>query len=327
MKKIDLSIVIPVYNLEKYIEQCVKSIFPIDNAFIEVLLVNDGSTDNSGAVCARLQQEYPEVKLIQKTNGGAADTRNTGMKAAKGEYIMFIDGDDFLAPKAVNIILDNLQNKPQILTFDYFEYYGEGDERKFCHINAERMADSQGNISKDVFAKICPLPMPWLYVVSREYIEQYDIYMHPGLLDEDEEWTARLFALVSRVEILHEYLYFYRRNRENSLTFKRKVSNTLADVEIINILQDEMKLECYSSNGKYVLENKCRQMLNKILDDLPQLEKNDKRTVCEKIKGYRVLLRMGTTLDKMHFYLDGIIGRKNVAKMAGLLTKVKKMGE
>lgn len=323
MQGIDISVVIPVYNLENYIRHCVESIFPVREAKIEILLVDDGSKDNSGKICDELALEYPEIRVIHKPNGGAADTRNAGMQAAVSEYIMFVDGDDFLNDGAVDTIWKNLKNKPEILTFDYIEYYDENDTKLIHHLNAESFVDAAGRISTVIFKTICPLPMPWLYAVKKSYIEEHDIYMHKGLLDEDEEWTARLFAYASKVENLHEYLYYYRRNRANSLTFGRKINNTLADIEIVCILQKEKESGKYTANGCTVLDNKRRQMVNKVLDDLPQYDGADKKRVKTLVKPYLTLLRSGTTADKIHYWLDSLLGRKGVVSLISLLAKLR----
>lgn len=320
----DISIVIPVYNLEAYIEQCVDSIFPVKEPKIEILLVDDGSQDDSGRKCEELAAKHPEVRVIHKPNAGAADTRNAGMKAAKSEYIMFVDGDDFLAPGAVDTVWKNLGNAPQILTFDYFEYYGEKDIVPMRHLNASVFTDSNGEILPSVFKTCCPLPMPWLYVVSADYIHKHQIYMHKGLLDEDEEWTARLFAHAEKVENLHENLYYYRRNRANSLTFNRKLTNIKADIEIIQILQREKQSGNYQPSGCVVLDNKRRQMVSKVLDDLPSLDANERNAVKQELRPYMTLLKSGATVDRIHYYLDSIIGRKNAAALICWIAKRKK---
>lgn len=320
----DISIVIPVYNLEAYIEQCVESIFPVKEPRVEILLVDDGSTDGSGKKCEELAEKHPEVRVIHKPNGGAADTRNAGMKAAESDYIMFVDGDDFLAPGAVDTVWRNLRNAPQILTFDYFEYYGGEDIVPMRHLNASVFTDGNGEILPSIFKTCSPLPMPWLYVVSADYIRKHQIYMHKGLLDEDEEWTARLFAHAEKIENLHENLYYYRRNRAHSLTFNRKLANVKADIEIIRILQREKESGNYRLSGCVVLDNKRRQMVSKVLDDLPSLNADERSAVKQELRPYMSLLKSGAAVDRIHYFLDNVIGRKNTDALIRWIAKRKK---
>ena len=92
-----LSVVIPVYNIRDYVERCVRSVLAQPDVPLEVLIVDDGSTDDSGAVCDALAAEDSRVTVIHKPNGGLSDARNYGLCHAQGEYILFMDGDDWLA--------------------------------------------------------------------------------------------------------------------------------------------------------------------------------------------------------------------------------------
>lgn len=95
----DISIIVPVYNCEKYLEKCVDSMLSQTYGDLEILLVNDGSTDGSGAICDRYAKQDKRVRPIHKTNGGVSTARNAGIEAAAGEYISFIDSDDWIAPE------------------------------------------------------------------------------------------------------------------------------------------------------------------------------------------------------------------------------------
>ena len=325
MSKLDLSVVIPVYNLEKYIEECVESIFPTKHN-IEVILIDDGSKDSSGEICDMLAKRHSEVVVIHKKNGGAADTRNAGIRAAKADYVTFIDGDDKVTEGAIDSIIEKIDRKFEILTFNFFEYYGTGDLRPMVHMDPSLLYNERGEISDKVFKYVSPLPMPWLYVIKREYLLDNDIFMQVGLLDEDEEWTARLFAKVKTVKFCDDRYYLYRQSREGSLTYGRKLSNTLSDIKIIELLQKEKESGSYSETGKIILDNKRRQMVSKVLDDILFLPKKEKQEAKNKIKKYRCLLLTGTKMDRLHYRFDRFFGRKNVAKIAIKISKLKHRG-
>lgn len=101
-----ISVVIPVYNAEKYLEECVASVLAQSYESFEVILVNDGSRDASGAICDRLAATDDRIHVIHKDNGGAADTRNRGAREAKGNYIAFIDADDFVSPEYLSYLVE-----------------------------------------------------------------------------------------------------------------------------------------------------------------------------------------------------------------------------
>ena len=299
-----VSVVVPVYNLEKYIVQCVESILTsAQKVEMEVILVNDGSTDNSPTLCDELAGKHPQVRVIHKPNGGAADTRNAGICAARGKYLMFVDGDDFLAEGAVAAIMEKIEPDVDIFTFGYYEYYGKEDIEPMLHFDAARLN------GRNAFGEVSPLPMPWLYVIDRNYVIDNEILMRKGLLDEDEEWTARLFALEPRVKTLEGHYYYYRRNRENSLTYGRKYKNALADIEIIRLLLEERKKSKYTANGQKVLENKCRQMLDKIAQDMENASPEERKNLAKLQKPYRALMLKGDRRYQYFYFADPLLGR------------------
>lgn len=313
-----VSVVVPVYNLEKYIVQCVESILASSGKVeMEVILVNDGSTDNSPSVCDELARQHPQVRVIHKPNGGAADTRNTGVCAARGKYLMFVDGDDFLPENAVAEIVAKIEPGVDIFTYGYYEYCGEEDIKPMLHFDAQRLN------GRNAFAEISPLPMPWLYVIDRKYVVDNEILMRKGLLDEDEEWTARLFALEPRVKTLEGHYYYYRRNRENSLTFNRKYKNALADIEIIELLQQEMEKNKYTANGRKVLENKCRQMLDKVSQDIDNASPAERRGLRMLQRPYRSLMLKGDRRYRFFYVADPLLGRNRAQRLLVWMAQVK----
>lgn len=314
-----VSVIVPVYNLEKYIVQCVESILTSSGKVeMEVILVNDGSADNSASICDELAQKHPQVRVIHKPNGGAADTRNTGICAAQGKYLMFVDGDDFLPEGAVAAIMEKAEPNVDIFTYGYYEYYGEKDTKPMLHFDATRLD------GKNAFADISPLPMPWLYVIDRKYVVENEILMRKGLLDEDEEWTARLFALEPRVKTLEGHYYYYRRNRENSLTYNRKFKNAIADIEIIKLLLQEMEKSKYTANGRRVLENKCRQMLDKIAQDIENATAEERRKLRKLQKPYRALMLKGDRRYQFFYVADPLLGRDRAQRLLVWMAQMKK---
>lgn len=96
-----ISVIIPIYNLEQYIERCVRSVMAQSYTNLQIILVDDGSSDGSGAVCDALAQKDSRIKVIHKPNGGVSDARNFGVKAASGQFISFVDGDDYVHPEFI----------------------------------------------------------------------------------------------------------------------------------------------------------------------------------------------------------------------------------
>ena len=105
-KKCKVSIIVPVYNVEKYVERCIESIIKQSYKNLEIILIDDGSKDNSGKICDEYAEKDNRIKVIHKKNGGLSDARNTGLNIADGEYICFIDSDDYIHK---DLVKDNLE--------------------------------------------------------------------------------------------------------------------------------------------------------------------------------------------------------------------------
>ena len=102
-----VSIIVPVYNTEKYLSKCLDSLIKQTYKNLEIILIDDSSTDNSIAICKDYQKKDERIKIYQKENGGPASARNYGLEKARGEYILFIDSDDYIDIKAVSLLIDN----------------------------------------------------------------------------------------------------------------------------------------------------------------------------------------------------------------------------
>jgi len=116
---IKLSLIVPIYNIEDYLEKCLDSLIKIKEGKIEIILVNDGSTDGSLDLCLKYRKKDNRIKIINKKNGGLSDARNKGLKEANGEFIWFIDGDDYISD--VDSLFKYLNKDNDIIVFNYNE--------------------------------------------------------------------------------------------------------------------------------------------------------------------------------------------------------------
>ena len=130
MEKDLISVIIPVYNIEIYIKRCVNSIINQTYKNLEIILVDDGSTDNSGKICDDYEKKDARIKVIHKENGGLSDARNCGIEKSNGKYITTVDGDDFVTEKYVetlyNLIIENSADISSINRFDFLENDANG---------------------------------------------------------------------------------------------------------------------------------------------------------------------------------------------------------
>ena len=128
MKKIKISGIIPIYNVEQYLSQCLDSIINQTYTNLEIILINDGSTDNSEKICNQYKLLDPRIIVIHKTNGGLSDARNTGIKIATGDYISFVDADDFIDKNMYTILFQKINTtNADIIWYNHYNYQSSNE--------------------------------------------------------------------------------------------------------------------------------------------------------------------------------------------------------
>ena len=211
-----LSIIVPFYNVEPYIEECIHSLYnqdiPTDE--YEVICVDDCSPDDCRNIIEKLQTEFPTLKLVchekNKKQGGA---RNTGLKAAQGKYIWFVDSDDYIYPNVLRLLLESVEkNEVDIIQFDYTRD-GESIAKnrqlgKFITGEAYLF----NNISQDWFYKIVGA---WRQLFSRDFLETNQLRYIEGAMYEDTDYLLHAFLLADKVQHISIDAYHYRINNES----------------------------------------------------------------------------------------------------------------
>lgn len=212
------SVIVPVYNKAEYLDDCVTSIVKQKCDDLEILLINDGSTDNSLEVCKKYESNFSNIVVIDKANSGVSNTRNLGIEKAKGEYIIFVDGDDVLASNFFEII-DSIKNPFDVLLYKSCRKYNllsSGNEGfKSIELN-----DRQDEILKSVLynqslIKNCHFNFNRVtdYVVSSRLLKDRGILFKPKLkVGEDKVFNFKLFQNATRITYIDKFLYYIRTN-------------------------------------------------------------------------------------------------------------------
>ncbi|WP_455613334.1 glycosyltransferase [Bacteroides congonensis] len=214
--KIELSIIVPVYNVEQYLLRCLESLFVqgMDESEFEVVVVNDGSPDNSLNIAENFAGQHTNVKVITRSNGGLSAARNTGLEHSEGQYIWFVDSDDFIEPNTVKPLLDYaIANELDALCFNLQLYFDEGKIEAYNNpstIDGKILCGEQYLVSQ---------PMPPAAVLAfykREQLIKYDLRFKVGILHEDQEFTPRAYCLAQRISYVDKAIYNYYQ-REGSI--------------------------------------------------------------------------------------------------------------
>jgi glycosyltransferase involved in cell wall biosynthesis len=214
-----ISIIVPVYNVELYIEQCIESIISQTYMNIEIILVDDGSTDNSPFVCDEYAKKDSRIKVIHKSNGGLSSARNAGLKKALGDYIGFIDSDDYISPTMFQYLMNNMDENVGIVSCQIFtDSYGKiGIFRCGDSINAIKDIKADEYLRESLFLKASFVA--WNKLYRKSFID--NIYFEEGRNNEDvlflyEIGKRRLNDTRNIIREMPERLYYYRM-REGSI--------------------------------------------------------------------------------------------------------------
>lgn len=247
-----LTLVVPIYNMEKYLQKCLESIVENlkENNDIEVLLINDGSNDASEDICKEFIKKQNNLKYIKKLNTGCSDTRNLGIKLSKGEYICFIDSDDFIKKDYIKNIKKVLETKKDLILFGH-EIFEENYYKKTIRI-PKAIKTKKDLYKQSLFSSSCNK------VYRVDIIKQNNIYFpintHMG---EDLAFNCKYILFVEEFYILKKVLYCYKNfNGVTNNILKRKEIYEAFD-DIFKFYKEKDKFFEYESELKYLYQKHC----------------------------------------------------------------------
>lgn len=340
-----ISVIIPVYNVEAHLPKCVESVIHQTYSNLEIILVNDGSTDDSGAICDSYAKKDARIRVIHKKNGGLSDARNCGIAEAKGEYLAFVDADDYIAPDMFRIMYERIKQDVSDMAVCSFLFVNEKGEALVSENEenpiSDETVDRVGAVRKLEYVKKWYFSVAWNKLYSRCLFD--DIKFPQGRFHEDEYIAHIIYHKCQKVSFISDTLYFYVQ-REGSITdtislkhhldeanamLERAVfamdkgydalSRVSLDVMIHNIY------ECYGNKddnryGEEIkkLQKKCRKnTLQVLLSPLPITEKIRYMTFCINVKWLHNIHNNNIKRKKNRFY-------KKICKN---INKIRKAGQ
>lgn len=231
IEQIRISVIVPVYNVENYLETCVESIVMQEDRFTEILLVDDGSTDGSSRICDELARKYKCIRVTHKKNGGLSSARNAGLEEAKGTYILFVDSDDYLEPGTCRILLDHVKNHEglDVLVFNGIEDFGYKKESMRQKANLDGTPVSGRDYLVKCYSNRNLNVEACLYMYRRVFLEENCLRFKEGILHEDVEFTPRALLAAKKVLEIQDCLYHYM-IREGSISTSRNKEKNIRDL-------------------------------------------------------------------------------------------------
>ena len=296
-----ISVIVPVYNVSKYLEKCLRSVLNQVFEYIEIIIVNDGSTDNSGEIAKEYLKKYPEkIKYFEKENGGLSDARNFGIKYADGDYIAFLDADDYLADNLFKDLESYMEEKYDMIKYQISKVDEQGNilEKNYSPTFENKTGEEAFEI---LYKQDKMTEVTWGYLYKKDFWKSNKFKFTFGLYHEDFGLTPLILLKAKKVASTDIDGYNYVQTN-NSITrgnddklYKRAqdllkhYDNMLEEIEKYNISnRSKENIKIYYTNAiilaannlkgqeqkQYIKEINKRQMINNIkIRDFKQLIK------------------------------------------------------
>lgn len=208
-----ISVIIPVYNVEKYLNKCITSVVEQTYKNLEIIIVDDGSTDQSPEICDEWKKRDSRIQVVHSSNGGAGKARNTALDMATGDYVTFVDSDDYIAPQMYQVLLEQFYDGIGIVECNYSMVYDDSEkfkeERKIYKIHTySAMEAMYENINDHIFRQLI-----WNKMYRKDVIK--GIYFPTGKKIDDEFWTYQAIGNASKLIYIDQKLYAYRQQEQS----------------------------------------------------------------------------------------------------------------
>lgn len=257
-----ISVIIPVYNAEKYLTECVDSVLTQTFYDFEVLLIDDGSSDNSGIICDSFLKIDSRIKVFHKANGGVSSARNLGISQAKGEWIVFVDSDDTLTPKILEQI-SSYKGTAELMAFNWLKLSLTGEILDSSNFMDEELPIDIFWTSK--FSQKRQLA-PWGYVYSSCLLKKNSISFNTDLImSEDRLFNVMYFTEVKKVKCIGEIGYHYKDNQESVCNSRNSKLKAKSHINAANLI---VNLECRVLFKKAVIADCLWNYIPTIIDPL-----------------------------------------------------------
>ena len=253
MEEKKFSIIMAVYNKELYVEKAIESVLNQSYKNFELIIVNDGSQDNSIKICKRYAKRDRRIIILEQNNLGVSSARNLGINHSSGEYIIFLDADDYLENRCIEKFIQEVDINNDVYICSFRRIYKNWDEIVFNRFEKLKplIKGTGQNVLKKMYDENIDEASVWANIYKREYIVKNNIYFFEGIIHEDEEWLIRVMLLASRVQVVDCLLYNTLAGVANSIinsnNYKKSLSkiiisdNILKFMNNINFEDDKLK--------------------------------------------------------------------------------------
>ena len=302
-----ISVIVPIYKVEQYLNRCVESIINQTYKNLQIILVDDGSPDKCGIMCDEWAVKDNRIKVIHKKNGGLSDARNAGLDVSKGEYVSFVDSDDWIDEGFLEALYNKMQETNADIVTGGIKMVWDNGTEKFMTPPHEMTLDNknamlaiikESDLKQPVWYKL------YKYEIAKEYFKK-------GVLHEDDFWSYKVIAKANKVVVMDQPYYYYRQ-RPLSIMSQSYSLKRLAEVES-RIERQEFLLKNYpelADEGYINLLFAAFYQGVEVIDNLKGAERNI------------ILKKIGRELNRFSFSKEGYHQIKNTYKIWILMSKI-----
>ena len=304
---IEVSFIVAIYNIQDYLRQCLDSVLPQLNDSFELILVDDGSTDESSRICDEYALKKKNIVVVHKQNGGLSDARNVGIKTAKGKYIAFIDGDDFVSKGTLTKLLDSTKINSNVIIYPF--NLVKHDSKTF----SGAIPQSEQSIAKYMLTELSGKELwpAWKIIVKRDFIMNNNLSFPEKRLHEDVFWTSSLLLKTNDIKYENIVWYNYVDLRLGSITNSIKINNLIS---MLDNFDDILKIESSDKRIKKLVMRRvsesCFPMLKCLLRDDTNINK-----VADLVSSRLYCFRKSTKISHKMFCLIFRISHKLAFKL------------
>lgn len=315
-----LSIIIPIYKVEAFLEKCLISCENqnLSKTDYEIVCVNDGSPDNSLQIAENIASQYSNIKVISRPNGGLSAARNTGLENAVGEYIFFVDSDDWIAPNCLSLIAEILNNeRPDVLCICAANVLDGSIRRR---MNYEGYTTVSGPESMKRYSSSCA---PF-NIVRKKHLDDNRIRFYEGIYHEDVEYTPRMRYLAKKVCYINDIIYYVYQN-PNSITRTLNMKKVYDVVDAVipslaKFVESHVEKQYIPFYGDIIAS-----ALNTVINLNSPIGQEDKRELNSRIKTINKLSDYLLSASLIKYKIEGIIFKLFPGKVVNIIELMQKI--
>ncbi|MGL5683107.1 MAG: glycosyltransferase, partial [Marinifilaceae bacterium] len=287
-------------NVEKYIRKCIESCLNQQNHTIEyeVIVIIDGSQDRSYDFAQEYLEKFPNYKILTQENKGLSATRNRGLSEAKGNYVWFVDSDDYITSDAINLL--SLYLTYDLIHINHYKFYENGTQLKYkdhCLIS--------GTGKQITYSGGIGAPAQFT-IYRRDFLLKNNLRFVEGIYHEDSEFTPRALFYAEKCIVINEYLYYYLQRESGSIMSSFSIKRAIDMIFVNNNLYLFAQKEIQDTKLRRIFYNKIALNINSLLDGLIKLTKEERYKVYEILKKNKHLFKAMYLSTNHKYRIEGL---------------------